>query len=43
VCVLANGLLPGAVVTTAAIALYTTIPLLIFARWRHRTKEDKPQ
>src|SRR3954469_6407956 len=32
--VLANGLFPHAVFAVAALALYTTLPLLVFIRWR---------
>src|SRR5215218_2487531 len=32
--VLANGLFPHAVLVVAAIAAYTTLPLLAFIRWR---------
>lgn len=32
--VLANGLFPHAVLVVAAIAVYTTLPLLVFIRWR---------
>src|SRR5690349_21501220 len=32
--VLANGLFPHAILVVVAIALYTTLPLLVFMRWR---------
>ena len=32
--VLANGLFPHAILIVVAVALYTTLPLLVFMRWR---------
>src|SRR5215213_9886467 len=34
VCALIDGLFPGSLFVAVAIAVYTTVPVLVFARWR---------